>query len=143
MPDGLAEIDVDAVRAAQAAVREAVRDGALSSAHDIAEGGLAVALAECCLAGGLGAEIALDADVAEALGAADDAETVLFGEGPGGFLVSGAAASLDELATRAPLHRLGTVAGDSLAIEAAGEGAILASLEDLERAHGKLAELFG
>ena len=32
-----------------------VRAGALRSAHDIAEGGLAVALAECCLAGGLGA----------------------------------------------------------------------------------------
>jgi phosphoribosylformylglycinamidine synthase len=143
LPDGLSEFEIEAIREVQAAVREAVREGALSSAHDIAEGGLAVALAECCLAGGLGAEIALDADVATALGAADDAETVLFGEGPGGFLVSGAAASLDELATRAPLHRLGTVAGDSLAIEAAGEGAILASLEDLSRAHDKLAELFG
>ena len=32
-----------------------VRAGALRSAHDVAEGGLAVALAECCLAGGLGA----------------------------------------------------------------------------------------
>ena len=40
--------------AAQAAVREAVRAGRSASAHDIAEGGLAVALAECCLAGGRG-----------------------------------------------------------------------------------------
>ena len=31
--------------------------GALTSAHDIAEGGLAVALAECCLAGGIGATV--------------------------------------------------------------------------------------
>ena len=30
--------------------------GALHSAHDIAEGGIAVALAECCIAGGIGAE---------------------------------------------------------------------------------------
>jgi phosphoribosylformylglycinamidine synthase len=143
LPDGLPEFEIDAVRAAQAAVREAVREDALSSAHDIAEGGLAVALAECCLAGGLGAEIALDAGTAAALGAADDAETVLFGEGPGGFLVSGEPGSLERLATRVALRRLGTVGGDSLAIEAAGEGAILASLEDLARAHGKLAELFG
>ncbi|HST33195.1 MAG TPA: phosphoribosylformylglycinamidine synthase subunit PurL [Solirubrobacteraceae bacterium] len=143
LPDGLAEIYVAAVREAQAAVREAVREGAMSSAHDIAEGGLAVALAECCLAGGLGAEIALDAGTAAALGAADDAETVLFGEGPGGFLVSGEAGSLERLGERVALRRLGTVGGDSLAIEAAGEGAILASLEDLARAHGKLAELFG
>jgi phosphoribosylformylglycinamidine synthase len=143
LPDGLPEFEIEAVRAAQAAVREAVRAGSLSNAHDIAEGGLAVALAECCLAGGLGAEIALDAQTAAELDGAAGVETALFGEGPGGFLVSGAAASLDELATHAPLRRLGTVAGDSLAIEAAGEGAILASLEDLGRAHAKLAELFG
>jgi phosphoribosylformylglycinamidine synthase len=143
LPDGLAEIDVDGVREAQAAVREAMSEGALSSAHDIAEGGLAVALAECCLAGGLGAEIALGTDDAATLGAEGDAETALFGEGPGGFLLSGEAGALDELARRVPLRRLGTVGGDSLAIEAAGEGAILASLDDLGRAHGKLAELFG
>jgi phosphoribosylformylglycinamidine synthase len=142
LPDGLPEFEIDAVRAAQAAVREAVRDGSLASAHDIAEGGLAVALAECCLAGGLGAEIALGADVAAALGAEGDAEAALFGEGPGGFVVSGEAGALEQLATRAPLHRLGTVGGDSLAIEAAGEGAILVALEDLARAHAQLAELF-
>jgi phosphoribosylformylglycinamidine synthase II len=142
LPDGLPEFEIEAVRAAQAAVRGAVRDGSLASAHDIAEGGLAVALAECCLAGGLGAEIALGADVAAALGAEGDPEAALFGEGPGGFVVSGEAAALEELATRAPLHRLGTVGGDSLAIEAAGEGAILVALEDLSRAHAQLAELF-
>ena len=57
LPDGLAEIDIDAVRAAQVAVRERrPRRRAARSAHDIAEGGLAVALAECCLAGGPGRE---------------------------------------------------------------------------------------
>ncbi len=53
LPAELPAIDIDAVAAAQAAVREAVRAGTLASAHDIAEGGLAVALAECCLGGGL------------------------------------------------------------------------------------------
>ena len=73
--------------------------GALASAHDIAEGGLAVALAECCLAGGLGAEVALgEAGGARRGGGAGaeplagvDAREALFGEGPGGFLVSGPA----------------------------------------------------
>jgi phosphoribosylformylglycinamidine synthase len=143
LPDGLPGFEIEAVRAAQAAVREAVREGSLSSAHDIAEGGLAVALAECCLAGGIGAEIALDAGTAAAIGGAEEIETTLFGEGPGGFLVSGGAESLERLATRVALRKLGTVGGDSLAVEAAGEGAILVSLEDLSRAHGKLAELFG
>ena len=34
-----------------------VRSGALRSAHDVAEGGVAVALAECCIAGGVGARV--------------------------------------------------------------------------------------
>jgi phosphoribosylformylglycinamidine synthase II len=143
LPDGLAEFEIEAVREAQASVREAVREGSLSSAHDIAEGGLVVALAECCLAGRLGAEIALGADATAQLDALGGVEAALFGEGPGGFLVSGEAGSLERLAERVALRRLGTVGGDSLAIEAAGEGAILVSLEDLARAHGKLAELFG
>jgi phosphoribosylformylglycinamidine synthase len=61
LPDELPAFDLAAVRSAQFAVRGAVRVGGLSSAHDIAEGGLAAALAECCLAGGLGAEARLDA----------------------------------------------------------------------------------
>ena len=52
--------------------------GRLSSAHDIAEGGFAVALAECCLAGGIGARST------SARGATR--EELLFGEGPGGFV---------------------------------------------------------
>jgi phosphoribosylformylglycinamidine synthase subunit PurL len=65
-----------AVRDAHRAVRDGVRREALTNAHDIAEGGIAVALAECCLAGGIGARVEIDLD--------------LFAEAPGrGFLVSG------------------------------------------------------
>src|SRR5579884_1780176 len=71
--------DAGAIREAFAAVREGVRSGALRSAHDIAEGGLAVALAECCVAGGVGAAV--------------EAPVELFGEAPGrGFVVSAASA---------------------------------------------------
>ena len=42
--------DLGSLRALHAAVRQGVRSGALRSAHDVAEGGLAVALAEACLA---------------------------------------------------------------------------------------------
>ncbi|HWG07463.1 MAG TPA: phosphoribosylformylglycinamidine synthase subunit PurL [Solirubrobacteraceae bacterium] len=132
LPDGLPETDLEAVRQAQAAVREAVRSGALSSAHDVAEGGLAVALAECCLAGGLGAEVAVEADSA--------AEQSLFGEGPGGFLVSGEGGALAALG--APVRRLGTIGGDSLRIRVGEEPLIVASLTELARAHASLGELF-
>ena len=55
----LPHADLGELRALHAAVRQAVRSGALRSAHDVAEGGLAVALAECCIAGGLGAAVDL------------------------------------------------------------------------------------
>ena len=74
--------DLGELRALHAAVRQAVRSGALRSAHDVAEGGLAVALAECCVAGGLGAEV--DARRRRT-------RRALFGEGPGAFVVSGPA----------------------------------------------------
>jgi phosphoribosylformylglycinamidine synthase II len=121
LPDGLPEVDLGAACVALAAVRAAVRSAALSSAHDIAEGGFAVALAECCLAGGLGATIELDD--------ADDA--TLFGEAPGGFIVSGPADSL-------PGRIVGAVGGDRLRIG----GAIDLPLAQLREAHAALAALF-
>jgi phosphoribosylformylglycinamidine synthase len=156
LPDGLADVDLDAVRAAHAAVREAVRAGTLSSAHDVAEGGLAVALAECCLAGGLGAKVELGEDfweaiapVAPAPGLVSPATTAvtaaLFGEGPGGFVVSGARESLRELAERAPVPvcTLGRVGGDVLSIVDADAGRrVVLTLEELTRAHAVLGELF-
>jgi phosphoribosylformylglycinamidine synthase len=137
LPDGLPEIDIEAVRATQGALREAVRAGTLASAHDIAEGGLAVALAECCLAGGLGAQIVLGGELLAAI----TPEAALFGEASGGFLISGAAAALDDLGRQAPLQRLGTVAEGPLRI-AAPDARIELGLGELGEAHAALAELF-
>ena len=52
-------IDFELERKVQAACRWGIRAGWLKSAHDCAEGGLATALAECCISGQLGAEIDL------------------------------------------------------------------------------------
>ena len=136
LPDGLPDIDIGAVHAAQFAIRGAVRVGALSSAHDIAEGGLATALAECCLAGGLGADVRLPAT------GDGDPLADLFGEAPGGFLISGTPNGVSSLGRRTPVSVIGTVGGDSLHI---GIGDLLLSvtLAELARAHGALAELFG
>jgi len=146
LPDRLPPIDLDAVIAAQAAVREGVRSGALASAHDVAEGGLAVALAECCLAGGVGAEVELERG----------GEALLFGEGAGGFLVSGSEDALAELAARVHARVLGTVGGERLRVVSAHASHPAASaapqnrssveidvpLEQLAAAHARLAELF-
>jgi phosphoribosylformylglycinamidine synthase len=140
LPDGLPEIDLDAVLAAQVAVREAVRAGALHSAHDIAEGGLAVALAECCLAGAVGADVSLTARPSAPVHPSDTLAR-LFGEGPGGFVVSGSSGALAALAARVPLQMLGTVAGDALTI-VTDAGTLSATLAELAESHGALAELF-
>ena len=152
LPDGLAQIDIAAVAAAQAAVRDAVRAGVIASAHDIAEGGLAVALAECCLGGELGAEVSLGEDfwettspVAPGLRSVSPASTrvtaALFGEGAGGFVVSGAEEVLSGLAERTSVRRIGTVGGDTLRIELAGE-TLVATLADLAEAHAALGIFF-
>jgi phosphoribosylformylglycinamidine synthase subunit PurL len=53
-------VDFDLERRVQSACRTGIRQGWVRSAHDCAEGGLAIALAECCISGQLGAEIKLD-----------------------------------------------------------------------------------
>jgi phosphoribosylformylglycinamidine synthase II len=171
LPRRLADIDIGAVHAAQFAVRGAVRVGALSSAHDIAEGGLAVALAECCLAGGLGADVRLEprpeagresamepeletGREPEAEGGAEpgtagtelfggdaDLFAALFGESPGGFLISGTPSGVRSLGRRTPVLVLGIVGGESLRIAIGGE-TLQVTLGELAGAHAALALLF-
>jgi phosphoribosylformylglycinamidine synthase len=135
LPDGLPEVDIGAVHAAQYAIRGAVRVGALSSAHDIAEGGLATALAECCLAGGIGADVRLEA------AGGGDPFVALFGEAPGGFLISGTPNGVGSLGRRTHTRIIGTVGGDALRI-AVDRELIEATLDELAEAHRALAVLF-
>jgi phosphoribosylformylglycinamidine synthase subunit PurL len=112
----LPEVDLGELRTLHAAIRQAVRSGALRSAHDVAEGGVAVALAECALAGGRGASVALYG-------------IPLFAEGPGAFVVSAPASALAAFGGAARV--IGRVGGDALEIE----GELALPLVDLERAH--------
>ncbi len=96
-------VDFDLERRVQKVCREGVRNGWVRSAHDSAEGGVAIALAESCLAGNLGAEINLEiaptqlnhgscsswGDPKTALPRLDE---VLFAEGGARILVSVASA---------------------------------------------------
>jgi phosphoribosylformylglycinamidine synthase subunit PurL len=98
----LPPIDLERHARALEAVRDAVRSELVGSAHDVSDGGLAVALAECCIASGLGARVEFPD---------------LFGEGPGGVVVSGPPASIEKLAERCSKHgfmRLGEVGGERL-----------------------------
>jgi phosphoribosylformylglycinamidine synthase subunit PurL len=120
LPGGLPAADLAAVRATHAKVRDAVRSGAIRSCHDIAEGGLAVALAECCLLGGIGASV--DADGID-----------LFGESPGrAFVIAGARADVEQLG-----RVLGAAGGAELRI-----GELAWPVDELRTAHDALVPLF-
>jgi phosphoribosylformylglycinamidine synthase II len=93
-------LDPGAAAQAHESVRRLVNSGALSSAHDIAEGGIAVAIAECCIAGEIGAHVTLPAGLDP------------FAEAPGrAFVVSGPEAALPGLTI------IGRVGGQCLQIE--------------------------
>src|SRR5437588_22451 len=66
---------------------------------------------------------------------------VLFGEGAGGFLVSGANSALDALAREVHVLRLGTVGGRTLRVALAGSE-VSVQLHELRGAHAAIAELF-
>jgi phosphoribosylformylglycinamidine synthase subunit PurL len=127
-PEGeLPAADLGELRAVHAAIRQAVRSGALRSAHDVGEGGLAVALAECCIASGLGAEVTVDTD-----------ERALFGEGPGAFVVSGRHDAFAAFGSAVTV--IGVAGGEELRIA----GALSVPLRELAGAHaGGLAQLLG
>jgi hypothetical protein len=74
-------------------------------------------------------------------GALSGGLAALFGEGSGGFLVSGPGPVVRELLGPDRAWIIGEVGGSALRIEA-GEERIEVDLAELARAHGALAELF-
>jgi phosphoribosylformylglycinamidine synthase len=75
-------VDFELERKVQKACRYGIRQGWVKSAHDCAEGGLAVALAESCIGSQLGAEIELADDRTQRL------DEMLFGESASRIVVS-------------------------------------------------------
>jgi phosphoribosylformylglycinamidine synthase len=101
-------------------VRDAIERRLVRSAQDVSAGGLAVALAESAIWGGIGARLRLP------VGGSPAAE--LFGESPSRVVATARprhAAALALLARQhgLPVQELGTVGGDRLVIELAGDGA--------------------
>ncbi|MFM7236486.1 MAG: phosphoribosylformylglycinamidine synthase subunit PurL [Cyanobium sp.] len=74
-------VDLDLERGVQALLRRAIHADLVASAHDLSDGGLAVALAESCIASGLGAQITLPLS-------AERWDRLLFAEGGARVLVS-------------------------------------------------------
>ena len=127
------ELDLDRELAVQQACLEAADFGLLSAAHDCADGGLAVALAELCFSSlgrdAIGAEINLN----EAL----NTTTLLFSESPSRIIISfdpDATDSIRQICVKnnAPLAILGKVSGTQLQISVNGTAVLNTDVTDLE-----------
>ncbi|MEN3122745.1 phosphoribosylformylglycinamidine synthase subunit PurL [Janibacter terrae] len=136
-------VDLAAEKALAGFFGDAVRRGLLTSAHDLSDGGLAVALAESVLHGGTGASVDL-APVLERDGI--DAFTALYSESTARAVVT--VSSEEDLAAvvgiaethGVPVARIGSTDGGTLKVK----GAFELSLEQLREAHtGTMARYFG
>ena len=107
------QIDLSVEKSVQDACRESIQAGIISSAHDCADGGLAVTLAECCINGKKGAKLEINTRIRN--------DALLFGETQSRIVVSLPVKDLDslkEIANKyeAPIQILGKVEGNSLKI---------------------------
>ena len=124
-------LDLGAARRLNDFLVEAARRRLLCSAHDCAEGGLAVALAESALAGRLGVELEFDLNLSPA--------AALFGESQSRAVLSARPGRAEELTALArdfelPLTLLGRVRGRSFRLKA-GSAALDLPLAEMARLH--------
>jgi len=127
--------DLDAERRLAALLAAAAADGLLAAAHDLSDGGLAVALAEACLRGGTGCTVRLPGDPF----------TALFSESAARCVVAvrpGAEAAFGDLCSAhgVPGLAIGAAGGDSLIVD----GWFAIPVAELAAVHaGTLPGLFG
>ena len=125
------EVDLPALRWLCDLLGELARDRVLTSAHDVSDGGLAVALAEVALASGSGLQAAIEPG--------DDAAATLFGECCGLVVVSCAPENEAFLvkacdAAEVPLEKIGSLGGSQIALRC-GELVLDVALDDARAAY--------
>jgi phosphoribosylformylglycinamidine synthase len=109
-------------------VRGLVREQSVSAAHDLAEGGLGIALAEMAMAGGLGATLAIEPSI--------PLHAFLFGEDQARYLLTAAPEAAERIRAAARAEGIaceviGVTGGDALTIR----GGIAIFLAELRRRH--------
>jgi len=128
----LPELDIELEKQVQETLLNLADRQLLKSAHDCSDGGLAIAVAECCFSSlgrkAIGAEIKLK-------GKDLSPETLLFGETPSRIVISFASESTEavrEIIGSTPFEVMGNVGGQSLSIEIEGVGVASAPVAELE-----------
>ena len=139
LPDGRVSdtrvpvLDLESEIAVQTACRRAAENGLLRSAHDCSDGGLAVALAECCFSSLNRAAFGADVDITGEY----DLATRLFSETPSRIIISfdeSALGDIEEIVAAAacPMTLLGNVGSNRLRIESDGEEVIQLDVTEME-----------
>jgi phosphoribosylformylglycinamidine synthase len=129
-------LDLERERALHELLAALIGAGRLASAHDCADGGLAVTLAECCFeSGGVGAEVAVAAAASD--GGVDRVLATLFGESASRVVAAVRGEDLDavlEAARRAGVTaaRIGQTGGDRIAVDVDGTRVIDCALTEAE-----------
>src|SRR4051794_16860867 len=128
-------LDLEREKALQQLLVNGAAAGLIQSAHDCAEGGLAVTIAESCFDTELGASI--DVAAVDAPGGRSEIAT-LFSESASCVVVSVRPAQAGELLERArnagvPAVAIGTVGGDRIRMSISGQLTVDESMKDAER----------
>lgn len=124
-------LDLNVEKKLLAAVLGAIQGGLVQSAHDLSEGGLAVALAESCISGGIGATVSVDTELRS--------DVALFSESQSRILLSATEEKAEQLITYiesfgVPVVKLGVVVGSKLEINInKGTSAVNESVEALKQ----------
>ncbi|AZS13760.1 phosphoribosylformylglycinamidine synthase subunit PurL [Paenibacillus lutimineralis] len=125
------QLDLNKEKSLLNAVLKAIQSGLVQSAHDLSEGGLAVALAESCISGGLGAHVELPTSDLRA-------DIALFSESQSRILLSASPNHADELVQLiaqhgVPVRVIGRVEGGDLVVHANGAAVVNRPVQTLKQ----------
>ncbi|TCI29048.1 phosphoribosylformylglycinamidine synthase subunit PurL [Exiguobacterium sp. SL-10] len=116
-------LDLETESRQQQALLTAIREGLVTAAHDVSEGGLAAALPELVFGTGFGADVTVDTDLV----------TTLFSESQSRFLVTVAPSHADTFASLTKATRIGQVTDTTQLTIRASDRLIEMNVTELER----------
>ncbi len=124
------ELDLATEKRLQNAVLKAIQEGLVASAHDLSEGGLAVALAESCISGNVGAAVNVASDLRP--------DFTLFSETQSRILLSASPDKADALkhwiaSQGVPYQEIGTVTGTELTVKINNEQRLQSPVSELAK----------
>jgi phosphoribosylformylglycinamidine synthase II len=125
------KLDFGTEKRHQAFILSAIEKGLLKSAHDISDGGLAIALAECCMEKELGIKVQMESMLRT--------DVVLFSESQSRFVVSCSPEALAELQRlmdlqEIPYEILGTVESEDFVIDINNKNIVALKVKDMKEA---------